>query len=356
MSHRSSILKSILNLSAWRVLFFTDMHTCIMTVYYLVTINKLEMHVNLSKTLLLLASLGFYLIYGVLVNDYFDISTDKKAGDHREIHSLPKIYVIFIMIILVSFNYMLIFTYINQYIITIVFSIAYILATLYSAPPFRLKSRGLYGLIINMLIEQTLPVFLISNFFNYFSTDILFLLILVSLRQLELIIIHQYVDYKGDQQSGVRTFAVEIGAKKTLKILQYLQPIVALLYVMFSIIIIIKQPFFIVFYVPLTAGYFILSKLKSSKSYDAEPSKFGPARYYADESKIGDLRLSLSSYLGISYEGPFSLFSGVILTIISPHFIVLLLVTIITQFYFLKGHYRAVFQGVAQFVGQNKGR
>lgn len=354
MSHRTSILKSILNLSAWKVLFFADMHTCIMTVYYLLTVNKLVMHVNLSKTFLLLASLGFYLIYGVLVNDYFDIPTDKKAGDHREIHNLPEIYVIFIMIILVSLNYALIFIYINQNIFTIVFSSAYILATLYSAPPLRLKSRGLYGIIINMLIEQTLPVFLIAEFFHFFPIDVLFLLMLVSLRQLELILIHQYVDYEGDQQSGVRTFAVEIGARKTLIILQYLQPIVALLYVVFSIIIILKNPLFIVFYGPLIAGYFILAKLRSSKSYATEPSIFGPARYYADESKIGDLRLSLSSYLGISYEGPFSLFSGVILTIISPYFIVLLLVSIVSQFYFLKGHYRSVFQGVAQFFGQKR--
>lgn len=321
-----------------------------MTIFYVLSVVELIDYIPLWKVLSLIASIGLYGICGVLVNDFFDMPTDIQAGEYREIHNIPKTFVIILIILIASLSYAVTLTLIKQTLYTLIYSIVYILATFYSATPIRLKSRGIYGIIINVLIEQALPVLLVVKFFYHLSLDVIFLLVLVSLRQLEIIIIHQYVDYEGDKEAGIRTFVVEVGTEKTVKILKYLQPLVALLYAIFSLIIIVQRPYFAIFFIPLIAGYFLLSELRRSELFTSEQGKSGPPRYYAENEKVGGFRHSLSSFLGISFEGPFSIFAGTILTIKFHSYIVLLLLSIVSQYYFIKGHYRAALQGALQFV------
>ena len=349
-----SILKSISRMSAWRVIFFTDSHTCFIAIFYILSVMKLTNYVTLSKSLILLASLELYLIYGVLINDFFDMPTDKNAEDFREIHTISPKYVFIIILLVVACSFYVTIYLINQDSYTLIYSLAYVLATLYSATPFRLKSRGVFGVIINMLIEQALPVLLISGFYQFSSLDIIFLLLLVSLRQLELIIIHQYVDYEGDKKTGVNTFVVELGLDRTLTILKYLQPLVGLLYVLFSLIIVLRLNYFAFFFIPLIAGYFLLYNLKRSKLFTSEPGRFGPPRYYADEEKVGRFRSSPSSFLGISFEGPFSLYAGAVLSFKFPPYVVLLLLSLASQYYFVKGHYSTAIRGALQFVERRR--
>ena len=337
-------------MSAWKTIFFTDMHTVLMATFYILLVTDFNVHGSLWKILSLIASLGLYVIYMYLVNDFFDMPTDKLSGDHREIHNMPIILVVGLLLSVVALSYYITVIIINESLYSLIYTIAYLLATFYSMPPIRFKCRGLYGLISNILIEGFLPVLLISLFFQHVSLDIMFLLYLVSLRQLELIILHYYADYETDQKAGVKTFVVEVGLEKTENILRYLQPLISLSYIIFSIIITIKAPSFILFFIPLTIGYLLLNNLRQINLYDSEPGKFGPSRFYAEKEKVGEFRRSLSSFFGMSFEGPFSIFAGLILLSKFTPYVVLLLLSIFSQYYFIKGHYLTFLQGIMSLI------
>ncbi|UCD13540.1 MAG: UbiA family prenyltransferase, partial [Thermoplasmatales archaeon] len=149
-----SILSSISKMSAWKALFFTDMHACFFIILYVLFVKNMFSYNTLINVLFLFVSLGLYIVYMYLINDYFDMSSDKKAGEHREIHDLPQNLVILIILILIALSFTITIKYINRRDYTLIYLISYFLATFYSAPPLRLKSRGIYGIISNILIEK----------------------------------------------------------------------------------------------------------------------------------------------------------------------------------------------------------
>jgi len=339
-------------MSAWRAVLCPpyDMHACFMATFYILLVTEALDYALLWKVLALITSLGLYFVYGFLINDFFDIPTDKMAGKGEEIHNMPRIQTSGLLLLVVLLSYAVTLLLIGQPLYTLTYVIAYFLGMFYSAPPLRFKCRGVYGIAINVLIEKALPVLLIISFFRYFTLDAIFLVILFSLWQLELIVIHQYVDYEADLKARVRTFVTQIGFEKTLKILKILQPLVASLFIFFSLVIITKIPYSIIFFILVVIGFFLLNKLRSSNLFATKPGDFGPPRFYAEEDKVGDLRRSLSSFLGAYFAGPFPLFAGVFLTWRFTPYIILLLLSITSQYYFIRGHYHAVFRGAYLLV------
>ncbi|UCD13360.1 MAG: hypothetical protein JSW60_07330, partial [Thermoplasmatales archaeon] len=178
--------------------------------------------------------------------------------------------------------------------------------------------------------------------------------LVMSLWQLELIIIHQYVDYEGDIKSNINTFVIELGIEKTLKMLRYLQPIVGISYILLSFIIIIKSPISIIFFLPLIPVYHFINNIRRTGYNNDQESMHGPPRFYASDDKIGGLRNSLSSFLGSSYEGPFPLFLAFMLSIEYSPYIILVLMTILTQYYLFKGHYYAIIKRALSLINIKK--
>ena len=345
-----SRLTMILKMSGWKVFFFADVHAYLMAVFYILLVTQTLGYDLLWKVLALIVSLGVYLIAQFHINDFYDMPTDKMAGRYREVHDMPKIQVVILILLVVLLSYAVTLILIGQPLYTLIYTITYLVGLFYSAPPLRFKGRGIYGIISNILMEKDLPLLLIISFFQYFTVDAMFLLVLFSLWHLEGILTHQYVDYEVDLKAGVRTFVVEIGSKKTLKILKFLQPIVAVLFILFCLIIMIQMPYSAVFFIPLALGFFLLKILRRSNLFTTEPGKFGHPRFYVEEEKVGHLRWSLSCFLGACFEGPFPLFAGMILTLRFPPYMVLLLLLVVSQYYLIRGHYQALFQGAYLLV------
>jgi len=343
-------IQSIFRISAWRAFFFGGMHACFLTIFYILLVNEMKAssYDLLWKILGLIASLGIYMVSGFLVNDYFDMAVDKIAGKAREIHHMPKGQVVGMILLIILLGHVvtfLTFLSIGQPLYALIYVIGYFLGIFYSAPPLRFKERGILGIMINALIEKALPVLLVVFFLQHFYLDALFLLVLVSVWEIELILIHQYADYEEDLKAQVKTYVIEIGLEKTMRVLDRLQSLVALLFVVFCVVILIQVPYSVVFFIFVIIGYFLLNRLRRSSLLAADPRSLGPSRFYADENKVRDLRRSLSSFLGACFEGPFPLFAGVILTLRFAPYIILLLLSIASQYYLIRGHYQGLLRG-----------
>ena len=77
----------LLRYRGWKVWQIHDMHVCLLAIFYILIVDNLF---NPSKALILILSIGFYFMYGFLINDFFDISYDIKAGKKRAVHGLSK--------------------------------------------------------------------------------------------------------------------------------------------------------------------------------------------------------------------------------------------------------------------------
>lgn len=212
-----------------------DMQISLLAVFYILIIDNLLRPLD---SLVLISSLGFYFMYGFLINDFFDLPYDIAAGKQREIQGLPKIKFLGIILIIVTISAAHLL-YLKKIEYVIIYVIAYIFATLYSAPPLRFKSRALSGIVVNGLIEKMLPVLSIFVYFNHTGIDMIIFLAASFFIQISEIITHQIHDHGSDLKSNVQTFVVSVGLEKALDIFRtFISPFTVLLMIILSIIII----------------------------------------------------------------------------------------------------------------------
>jgi len=340
----------MLRISAWRALFFSDMHACFLAIFYLLLVDETKAlsYDFILKILALVTSLGLYIVYMFLVNDYFDMPTDKIAGKIRQIHYMPRVQVIGLIILIFMLGQIVTILLIGQTLYTLIYLISYFLATLYSAPPLRFKTRGILGTFWDALIEKSIPALLIFSFFQRFSLDTLFLLVLFFVWEVELITLHQYLDYEGDLKAQIKTYVVEIGLKKTLRILNYLQLLVALLILVFFGIFLVQVPYSIIFFISVGVGYLYVHKVKRSNLVTQRSTKLAPTRHYKEDQ----VTHFYYSFLNVCLEGLFPLFTGLMLTIRYFPCILLLLLSIASQYYFIRLHYLPLLQGTLSLIGR----
>ena len=208
------MLRELLGYRGWKVWASYNMHVCLLTLFYVLLAEDLSV---LLPSLVLISSLGFYFMYGFLINDFFDMPFDIAAGKRRAVHKLPRVVFVAI-ILLVVFISALHLLYLRTPHFIVVYSFAYVLATLYSAPPTRLKTRGAVGIVTNGLIEKALPVFAIFCYFQHFTPDAYVFVAAAFLAELVEIMTHQILDYEADVKTGVRTFVTDVGLDTAFKI------------------------------------------------------------------------------------------------------------------------------------------
>ena len=100
-----------------------------------------------------------------------------------------------------------------------------LLFILYSAPPVRLKSKGILGALADASYGYTIPVVVSLLVFGQFAHLKPSVLLLVALSAwsfalgLRWVLIHQLNELGRDERSGVRTFAVRVGWRSTFSLL-----------------------------------------------------------------------------------------------------------------------------------------
>lgn len=170
--------------------------------------------------------------FGYLLNDFFDVEADSKAGKKNSLanFSLP-VRIIFVALpFIAGIGAWALMPFRPGATILLAMQIAALIV--YSAPPFRLKNRGLAGVLTDAFYGHVNPVFItLTAFITGYSNRGLTLLplfalifIAVALKGIRNILLHQTEDRKKDRRAGTQTFVVKKGALFTLNLVNRLLP------------------------------------------------------------------------------------------------------------------------------------
>ncbi len=299
------------------------MHVSLLAIFYILIVDNLFRPFD---SLILISSLGFYFMYGFLINDFYDMPYDIAAGKRRAVQELSKTAFVS-MILAVVFICTLHLFYLKATLYIVIYIFSYILATFYSAPPVRFKTRGLIGIVVNGLIEKTLPVFAIFAFFNHFGIDTLIFLVTSLFIQVSEIVTHQINDYEHDLKTGSNTFVVSIGIDNALKVFKnFVSPSSTALMLLLCLLILVKIPYVYIIAVMIFIAYAVVSLLISKGRLNRE-------------EKVFPLYMACPHFL---ISNAFPSFLAFILSLRFPLYTVLFLIVALSQYYTVKNFFNTI--------------
>lgn len=187
------------------------------------------LNISFEKTLIyilptLVTILGIGL-FGHLINDWADLSSDQKVGKKNMLSKLSvsnKLFFLFLTIIL-AVSPWTILPY-DQYSLFLL-GLEFLLFCLYALRPFRIKTRGFIALVFDSLYAYVIPFLLMFHTFTLIGNgkpDIVIYLIIIFWQLctgVYNILIHQIEDYENDLQTNTSTWVVTIGKVKARKFL-----------------------------------------------------------------------------------------------------------------------------------------
>ena len=316
-------ISKLIGYRGWKAWMSYDMHISFLALFYILIVDNLF---RLLDSLVLISSLGFYFMYGFLINDFFDMPYDIASGKKRTVHELSRneFIAIILTVVLISMLHLL---YLKEIPYTMVYIASYLLATLYSTPPIKFKSRGFAGIVVNGLIEKTLPVLAIFTFFNHFWIDTIIFIITSFFVQISEIITHQIYDYETDSREGCRTFVVNIGKEKALKIFKkFISPLSTSFMLLLCLCIIIRIPPMCIIAIVVFVAYAVIFSLISKGKLNRE-------------EKVFPLYMSCPHFLINNAFPPFLAF---IISLRDPLYSILLLISVLSQYYMVKNFFNII--------------
>lgn len=159
---------------------------------------------------------------GYVLNDYHDYHDDIKNGKQNLFINFSKATSI---LLVACFLFLSVFPWFilpfDRFSLLFI-SLEFILFIVYALPPFRLKERGLAGVVTDALYAQVVPcvlaVYTYSKIVSHISVTVLFLLLYVVwliLMGIRNILNHQIEDYDNDMNSQTQTFVTAHSVHKS---------------------------------------------------------------------------------------------------------------------------------------------
>lgn len=214
-------MRNFLKLIRWQDWYDSKLPLFFLAYYYLIVVHD-KVH---AQSLILLLPLGFFFVslasFGYMLNDYFDKTSDRISGKENLMLSLKHWQQIFILVV-VLFMGLIAFAPFYQHEFAIIFLFpCYLSSILYSAPPLRLKEKGIWGVICVSLAQRVFPVLIVFAIFEHFGFDALIFAILSLLIGIRWILVHQILDYGKDIQANVETFVTNTSLRKTYNLMLF---------------------------------------------------------------------------------------------------------------------------------------
>jgi len=198
------------------------------------------------------------LFFTYLLNDWTDRKEDLKQGKKKKSREFSRgqITTILTSLLIIGVGSIL---YVHQSIVTIILVASqFIVATIYSLGPVRLKERGIWGILV-AAIFQRVPVFIIFAILVSINTIVsMYICIWLSLLGFIFIFEHQIEDWHEDQKYSVTTYLVTIGIKVGSQILRWIY----LAFLLSSIIPVLN--YFIKLSEPITNVTFVIAMTLNS--------------------------------------------------------------------------------------------
>ncbi|MBW4473708.1 MAG: tetratricopeptide repeat protein [Stenomitos rutilans HA7619-LM2] len=228
----------------------------------------------------LLFAIACVAAYGHIINDSFDVEVDRQVGKHnsmarfspwqRALFCLALAVLGFSLPILMHFSTLAI----------VLLGINYLLPTFYSAPPFRFKEKGIFGILSDAAGAHAIPTLFIATTFAHLvatpSLQVIGLAIAATawscFAGIRGILLHQLWDRTDDLRSGVKTLVTEsdVGSVR-FWMSRIIFPIELLLLSALILVIAHSTPLILVF----TIGYFLLKitlfKADPTATFDPAP-------------------------------------------------------------------------------------
>ena len=162
--------------------------------------------------------------FGYLLNDYTDREEDRAAGKPNVLIGMAPAPILALLIFLLGMAILpwVFYFPLDRYSILLLIA-EFTLFILYSAPPFRLKERGILGLLADALYAHTVPAILATYTFyllgaQAYTACLPFTIVLGTWQfcwGVRNILLHQIGDYTKDQHTGTHTFATRVGLPAT---------------------------------------------------------------------------------------------------------------------------------------------
>jgi hypothetical protein len=239
--------------------------------YFVLLISCL---VEANPLLSFLASLAVILgIAGIgyLTNDLGDREKDALISKTNATSSISKTNLCFLFILFFSLIFLPWFYLYFDFISLSLLAFEIVLFFIYAFPPFRLKEKGLYGVVTDSLYAHAIPALLATYTFyrmhQIFKTDLIYFTCALIFWQFVLglrnILLHQLYDYEDDIQSNTKTFVTINGIEKSIFLIKkILLPFELVLFLLFCLFLSIKFQLFAF----LIIAYWIYKALKEKKN------------------------------------------------------------------------------------------
>jgi 4-hydroxybenzoate polyprenyltransferase len=185
--------------------------------------------------------------FGYLSNDLGDRTADRKAGKPNLLSEIPAVQIAALMVLFLALAMLpWVFFFPLNLLTGTLLGTEFLLFVLYVLPPFRLKERGLLGILTDALYAHVIPAILAALTFgalaDTFPRKLTHFLIGVGLWQLCLgmrnILLHQLKDATNDRTAGLQTFVTQVGEARANRWLKMVfVPLELLSWLLFLILI-----------------------------------------------------------------------------------------------------------------------
>ena len=230
-------MRRFLKLIRWYDWYDSKLPLFFLAYYYLLIIHN-ELYI---QSLILFLPLGVFFAslasFGYMLNDYFDKSADRIAGKENLMSLLKDWQQILILIIVLCINLFSFIPFYQHKFAIIFLLLSYLSSILYSAPPLRLKEKGISGVVCVSMAQRVFPIMIVFAIFEHFRLDTFIFTLLSFLIGVRWILVHQILDYDKDIQANVETFAVSNSPVRTYNLMLFffgLEVIFAIVFVVIT--------------------------------------------------------------------------------------------------------------------------
>lgn len=182
-----------------------------------------------KSTLSFIGALIITASFGYLLNDFFDVTQDRATGKQNFFSGINRYASVVILVSVLCMSVFLWMQIETGLLSDVLFLTQLISLAVYSAPPFRLKEKGIAGVLCDAFYGHINPVLItFSVFMPSVSLDqvhiflVVFLSIALALKGVRNIVLHQIEDRKKDRTSGTQTFVIQNGGLFALYFVNYL--------------------------------------------------------------------------------------------------------------------------------------
>jgi 4-hydroxybenzoate polyprenyltransferase len=163
-----------------------------------------------------------YLCFAYAVNDWADRAADLAAGKHRTLAMLPGRILLPTVTALLLATVAVGYRLCSGWLYMSFLAAGLLLLLAYSARPWRIKGRGIWGVIIAPVPGKVIPVCLACIVFRRFGWYFLVIMLAESAKNAIDILFHQILDFENDMECGIRTYPVTSGTATAARSLRRL--------------------------------------------------------------------------------------------------------------------------------------